>query len=147
MTCEQHKITIIMMSPTSLNNVCVPTKPCRRFTGFLCSWTVLCYFIFWLYWHDSYPKPILNPNAKLIDGRELLASNLQAPSKSPMDDPPHSSVTYPMTNFNLTFKKNKIAIDLQSKSASEREYVADLEKQLPNIPLIYHHLRCQLGKN
>ena len=109
-----------MMSPTSLNNVCVPTKPCRRFTGFLCSWTVLCYFIFWLYWHDSYPKPILNPNAKLIDGRELLASNLQAPSKSPMDDPPHSSVTYPMTNFNLTFKKNKIAIDLQSKSASEK---------------------------
>ena len=93
-----------------------------------------CYFIFWLYWHDN--NQHFNTKNVIETNRELLASNLQAPSKSPLDDP-HSSVTYPMSNLNLTFRKNQLAIDLQSKSASEREYVADLEKQLPNIPLIY----------
>ena len=126
-----------MLLTTSYNySVCVPTKPCRRFTGFLCSWTVLCYFVFWLYWHDNNDIQHFNVNKNTIESRELLASNLQAPSKSPIEEP-HSSVTYPMTNFNLTFKKNKLAIDLQHQPASEREYVADLEKQLPNIPLIY----------
>lgn len=126
------------ITPMYNNNVGVATKRRGRYTGLLCFWTIICYFIFGLkYWHeDTYHHLVSNNNIIETQGK-LESSNLKLLVENPIKNPHKNGATYSVTNFTLTFKNSNVGIGSHSNPTSERDFIADLGKQLPNIDLLY----------
>ena len=98
------------------------SRPCRRYGIFVLCWV----FIWMVFWIHMGSNSVLNSAANTIESRELLASNLrQAQTVTQSSSSPRVAAQLPF-----------IAVD-GSKQSSERELVSELERKLPNLPLLY----------
>merc|ERR1712241_89105 len=108
---------------TQRNMPILPSRPCRRLVIFTFLWTCLCLVFFKVYYHHHEGSEFNN----VLNTRELLQQEMV--TKSSARD---STSFLPPLQANL----EELMID-RSPKRSDKEILADLEKQLPNLPLVY----------
>lgn len=108
---------------TQRNMPILPSRPCRRLVIFTFLWTCLCLVFFKVYYHHHEGSEFNN----VLNTRELLQQEMV--TKSSARD---STSFLPPLQANL----EELMID-RSPKRSDKEILADLEKQLPNFPLVY----------
>jgi len=108
---------------TQRNMPILPSRPCRRLVIFTFLWTCLCLVFFKVYYNHHEGNEYNN----VLNTRELLQQEMV--TKASARD---STSFLPPLQANL----EELMID-RSPKRSDKEILADLEKQLPNFPLVY----------
>ena len=101
----------------------LPSRPCRRLVLFTVAWTFVCLVFFKVYYHHNDPH-----DYNVLNTRELLQQEMVTRAGRLRD----STSFLPPIHANL----EELMID-RSPKRSDKEVLAELEKQLPNFPLTY----------
>lgn len=112
----------------------LPSKPCRRLVVFTLVWTCLCFLFFRVYYasETAFSPVIQQQHETVLNTRELLQQEMVTRGAASGKDSTLSSNLYPSALRSL----DELMID-RSPKKSDKEVLAELEKQLPNFPLVY----------
>ncbi|QQP41199.1 Putative LOC100164358 [Caligus rogercresseyi] len=104
------------------------SRPHKRLLLFLLLWTCLCYFVFRINFRDDLIKDFYNT-------RELLAKVVETgkPRRGALSG---SGAELSTTTSMVNIFDAQPAVD-RSPSISETDLVNDLQKKLPNLPIVY----------
>jgi hypothetical protein len=99
------------------------SRPCRRLFGFTILWTCLCFVLFRIFANEDSAMLVQLPDS-ILNTRELLQNEMVTKARK------ESTISLPANPL------GELMYD-RSPKKTDKELVADLEKQLPNFPLVY----------
>ena len=111
------------------------SNPCRRLVVFTSIWTCLCFLFFKVYYgKNSFEGSVVRIPNSVLNSRELLQQEMVTKANQIRLDSTISSLSF---NPPLALRSlDKLQID-RSPKKSDKEVLRDLERQLPNFPLLY----------
>jgi len=113
----------------------LPSKPCRRLLVFTLAWTCLCFLFFHVYYNQGFDAAIspgghLSPDSSL-NTRELLQQEMVTRANQRL-----STIGSLPPSALRSSKFDELMID-RSPKKSDKEILSELERHLPNLPLVY----------
>jgi len=104
-------------------NTPLASRPCRRLVAFTAIWTCLCFVFFRVYYGQHMEHVVQVPDA-ILNTRELLQQEMVTKARR------ESTISLPSVGL------QELMID-RSPKKTDKEVIKDLQKQLPNLPLVY----------
>jgi hypothetical protein len=109
----------------------LPSKPCRRLLVFTLAWSCLCFLVFRVYYNQG-PDGIISPGGdSSLNTRELLQQEMVTRANQRL-----STIGSLPPSALRSSKFDELMID-RSPKKSDKEVLSELERQLPNLPLVY----------
>lgn len=100
------------------------SRPCRRLLAFTVAWTCLCFVFFRVYYAQHMDNVVQQIPDAILNTRELLQQEMVTKARR------ESTISLPSVGL------QELMID-RSPKKPDKEVIKDLERHLPNLPLVY----------